>query len=98
MYLYNVSIIVENDIRDAIKAHLHAELLGEQQPDGPFALLELLDSPHEGTTFCLQLRCRDRADIAVFQTRGLATLQARLNQAYPGKVVFFDSMMKYLND
>ena len=98
MYLYNVSIIVENDIRGAIKEHLHTELLSKQQHDGAFALLELLDSPHEGTTYCVQLRCNDRAAIVVFQTDGLAMLQAKLNEQYPGKVVFFDSTMKFLND
>ncbi|MGV3762713.1 DUF4286 family protein [Parapedobacter sp.] len=98
MYLYNVTIIVENDIRDAVKTHLRAELFNEQEPDGGLSLLELLDSPHDGATYCVQLRSKDRAAIATFQAAGLATLQARLNEQYPGKIVFFDSFMKYLND
>src|SRR5690606_31125126 len=98
MYLYNVTIIVENDIREAVKTHLQAERFGAQAPDGAFSLLELLDSPHDGTTYCVQLRCNDRATIATFQTQGLATLQIRLNEQHPGKVVFFDSTMQYLND
>ena len=98
MYLYNVTVIVENDIREATKTHLHTELRGEQYRDETFALLELLDSPHEGATYCIQLRCNERADIAAFQTNELARIQASLNQAFPGKVVFFDSIMEYLND
>lgn len=98
MYLYNVTIIVENDIRDAAKSDLHTALFSEQQADRTIALLELLDSPHDGATFCVQLRCNDRTAITAFQTRGLASLQAHLNEMYPGKVVFFDSIMKYLNN
>src|SRR5690606_1133970 len=98
MYLYNVTIIVENDIRDAVKRMLRAQVAGKQTPDGSLALLELLDSPHEGVTYCLQLRCSDQAAIAAFQAQGLTALQGELNEQYPGQVVFFDSMMKYLND
>jgi len=98
MYLYNVTIIVENDIRDLVKKHLHAELPSEQEGSGIFSLLELLDSPHDGTTFCVQLRCKDKADITAFQAGGLTTLQTSLSGHYPGKVVFFDSIMKYLSD
>ncbi|HWK59017.1 MAG TPA: DUF4286 family protein [Parapedobacter sp.] len=98
MYLYNVTIIVENDIRDAVKQHLDAALFRNLEPSAPFSLLELLDSPHEGATYCVQLRCNDRADIIAFQTGDLASLQTGLNGQYPGKVVFFDSIMKYLNN
>ncbi len=96
MYLYNVTLIVDNDVGDAVKQHLHTELFGGQAPPDAYALLELLDSPHEGITYCVQLRCEDRADIVAFQTQGLTALQTGLAQRYPGKVIFFDSIMKYL--
>ena len=98
MYLYNVTIIVENDIRDAVKRNLLAQAGGKRVPTGSLALLELLDSPHEGATYCLQFRCSDEADIAAFQAQDLVALQAALNGHYPGQIVFFDSIMKYLND
>lgn len=98
MYLYNVTIIVENDIRNAVKQHIHNELLSKQGTDRSIALLELLDSPHEGTTYCVQFRCTDRTDIVAFQVNALTSLQTDLNAQHPGKVVFFDSIMQYLND
>ncbi|MEC3879802.1 DUF4286 family protein [Parapedobacter sp. 10938] len=98
MYLYNVTIIVENDIREAVKTHLHVARFDEQLPDAVFSLLELLDSPHDGATYCVQLRCKDRATIADFQAGGLTVLKTGLHAQYPGKIVFFDSTMKYLND
>lgn len=98
MYLYNVTIIVENDIRDAVKQLLDAQLSKQRVSTPSLSLLELLDSPHEGTTYCVQLRCQRRAEIEAFQTHHLTALQAGLGERYQGKVVFFDSTMKYLND
>ena len=98
MYLYNVTIIVENDVSDVVKQYLHDELLNEQDRDRSLSLLELLDSPHEGVTYCIQLRCHDWDDVSAFRANDLVTLQNRLNERYPGQIVFFDSAMKYLND
>jgi len=98
MYLYNVTIIAENDVSDAVIKHLRAELFGEQNPNLSLSLLQLLDSPHEGATYCIQLRCQDSTDITAFQANNLTILQTGLNELYPGKVVFFASTMKYLND
>jgi len=98
MYLYNVTIIAENDVSGAVKQYLHTKLFREPNPDLSLALLELLDSPHEGATYCVQLRCHNRIDITAFQANRLTTLQAGLNELYAGKVVFFASTMKYLNE
>ena len=98
MYLYNVTIIVESDISDAVKQYLQARLRDAREAAPQVSLLALLDSPHEGTTYCVQFRCAQQTDIAAFQRRHLDGFQTRLNEQYPGKVVFFDSTMKYLND
>lgn len=98
MYLYNVTIIAENDIRDAVKQLLDVQLSKQRVSNPSLSLLELLDSPHEGATYCVQLRCQHRSEIEAFQTNHLTTLQAGLGERYQGKVVFFDSTMKYVND
>lgn len=98
MYLYNVTIIAEDDVSRAVKQYLHTELFSAPDAGPALSLLELLDSPHEGTTLCVQLRCTAREDIAAFQTDRLSAVQAGLAGQYPGKVVFFDSIMKYLSE
>ena len=98
MYLYNVTIIAEDDISEVVKQHLHTELFSTPNAALALSLLELQDSPHEGTTLCIQLRCAERADIAAFQAGRLAAVQTGLAGQYPGKVVFFDSIMKYLSE
>ncbi|WP_262250153.1 DUF4286 family protein [Parapedobacter soli] len=98
MYLYNVTIIVENDIHDAVRDDVRTHLLDNREQEVELSFLQLLDSPNEGITYCLQLHCQDRAAIDVFQTASLAAFQAVLHERYPGKVFFFESVMKYLND
>ena len=98
MYLYNVTIMVENDIQGSVKQLLDTQLFSHPSPEAPLSLLQMLDSPHEGTTYCVQLRCQNKDDIPAFQQRHLASIQALLNERHPGKVVFFDSIMEYLND
>ena len=98
MYLYNVTIIAENELGDTVKQCIDAQLF--DQPDGSPAvsLLEMLDSPHEGTTYCIQLRVENSDDIPLFQQRHIRILRELLAERYPGRVLFFDSIMKYLND
>ena len=98
MYLYNVTIIAENDIRDTVKQCIDAQFFDQPDSAPSVSLLEMLDSPHEGTTYCVQLRVENSGDILLFQQRHLRQLQELLAEQYPGKVLFFDSMMKYLND
>ncbi|MGK6351041.1 DUF4286 family protein [Parapedobacter sp. DT-150] len=97
MYLYNVTIIAEDDIHEALRQRLQA-LLGERKADASIALLQLLDAPHEGTTYCVQLRAENKEEIATFQKDQLIAIQQLATTEYPGKVLFFDSMMKYLKD
>ncbi|WP_090604426.1 DUF4286 family protein [Parapedobacter koreensis] len=97
MYLYNVTIITENDIQDIVRQYIEAQIQGRRDEKISVALLELLDSPHEGTTYCVQLRAENSEEIAAFQQHHLAAIQAFANQHYAGKILFFDSVMKYLN-
>jgi len=98
MYLYNVTIIAENDVQDAVKRCIDAQLFGHPDSKHPLSLLEMLDSPHEGRTYCVQFRAENNDDILLFQQQHLSALQELLTRHYPGKVVFFDSMMRYLKD
>jgi len=96
MYLYNVTIIAEDGVREAVKQSIEAQLVG-YRGDPTIALLEMMDSPHDGTTYCVQLRVDDVAQIEAFQRGCLSAFQESVGRDYPGKVLFFDSTMKYLN-
>lgn len=98
MYLYNVTVIAENDIREAVKQYLNAQFFGRPDDMLSLSFLEVLDSPHEGTTYCIQLRTENSDDILSFQQQHWSAVQELLSQRHPGKILFFDSKMKYLND
>ncbi|WP_379025762.1 DUF4286 family protein [Parapedobacter deserti] len=98
MYLYNVTIIVENDKQKLIRQRIEALLFDHQHAAGSLSLLEMIDSPHKGTTYCVQLRAGGLAEIQAFQQSRLADFQEAIKQEYAEKVLLFDSIMKYLND
>ncbi len=96
MYLYNVTIIADNDAGPDIRRDVDAQLAGQPGLSAPIALLEMLDSPHEGITFCVQLKADTPEEIAWFQRHQLAAIRALLEKKHAGKVLFFDSTLKYL--
>jgi DNA-binding GntR family transcriptional regulator len=58
--------------------------------------LEMLHSPHEGITYCLQIQVPSEDDIAQFQQDHLIHLQNVILSKYKDKAFIFDSTMKYL--
>ncbi len=97
MFLYNVTIIVENDVHEAVKRRIEAQLFGPDGIGASVSLLEMLDSPHDGATYCVQLRAGHEAEITAFRNEHLAAIRTWLNRDYAGKAVSFESVMKYLN-
>jgi len=95
MYLYNVTVIVADSVRETVLARIESTL-ATLQDHTHLSLLELMDSPHEGTTYCMQLQTDDLDRITAFRDRDLAAFQLALNSDFPEQVFFFDSTMKYL--
>lgn len=94
MYLYNVSIIVEDSANDLVLNWLQQNFIPSL--DNPVHFLQMVDSPHEGTTYCLQINVDDRDYIEKFKTEHLQRLQQYLGENHLEKAFIFDSIMKYL--
>jgi len=94
MFLYNVTIIVDKDSHQAIRAQIEHQISSYQDPH--VRLLELLNSPHEGVTYCINLQAASEETISQFQRSCLRQLKELADKDYHGKVLFFDSTMKYL--
>jgi len=94
MYLYNISLIIENEQHEPFMQWLQNEWI-ENLPAGS-KLLKMLDSPHQGQTYCVQLNFEYANDIANFQKQYLSSLQQHIGEHFMGKVFLFDSTMKYL--
>ena len=94
MFLYNITVVVEDDIQAAVRAKIEEQI--KSYPSPHIRLLELVNSPHEGTTYCIHLSAANQADIQQFQELYLTYLQQLASQEYAGKLLFFDSTLKYL--
>ncbi len=94
MILYNISVIVEDSSHDDVLAWIKQRL---PQLSAEIRLLRMLDSPHEGTTYCLQMTAEDDQAIASFQDELLPGLQQYIATKHTEKAFIFDSKMQYLS-
>lgn len=96
MYLYNISIIVEEsahaDALNWVTTNYVPALPAQHNPQ----LLNLLDSPHEGHTYSLQLKFEEREALENFKAEYLHQLQNYLATQHPERAFIFDSTMQYL--
>ncbi len=94
MILYNVSIIIEDSNHDQLLDWLKGSLR-ENSYQAKF--LKMIDSPHEGTTYCIQVVADTEEVINNFQQDILADLQAYIATSHQEKAFIFDSKMQYMS-
>lgn len=95
MYLYNISVIVEDHVHHTFLHWLKNEWLPHIHED--VKLLKLLDVAQEGYTYCVQFVANNESDIQVFRDNHLIVLQQHIGGHYAEKVFLFDSTMQYLS-
>lgn len=94
MFLYNISVILEENLDNSIVSYIENELLSAS--NYPYHVLEMLDSPHPGNTFCIQFQVPTEESIDDIKANHVAELQSYIQQHYAEKIFLFDSVMKYL--
>lgn len=94
MYLYNISVIIEESVHHEIVTWIRQHFIPSVDPSAQ--LLSMMDSPHDGVTYCIQLHIEHAADIAHFRETYLMELQRYLGESHTNKAFLFDSVMKYL--
>jgi len=94
MLLYNISIIVEDRSHDAVRAWLLDEL---RSGPSQAKFLKMLDSPHGGTTYCVQLVAEDERGLAGFQGGFLWRLQDYIAREHADSAFVFESKMAYID-
>src|SRR5690606_3371855 len=96
MFLYNITVIVDHDVHEALQKRITQQL--HTSEGVTVQLLELVGSPHEGVTYCIHLHAENEEEIVQFKQEHLLNIQQIAYNDYPGKVIFFDSTLKYLTD
>ena len=94
MYLYNISIIVEDNSHDLLLEWVQNNWLPSLAAEAKF--LKMLNTPHEGHTYCVQLVVKNESEIVDFQENDMQSLQEHISQNHLEKAFIFDSIMQYL--
>lgn len=96
MYLYNVSIIVEENNHTTLLEWIKKEWIPNIPNEAK--LLKMLNSPHEGHTYCIQLIAHSEEEIQAFNEQYIQTLQQHIGLVHRDKAFLFDSIMQYVQD
>lgn len=94
MILYNISVIIEDSAHQDLFNWLKNTL---REIDFEAKFLKMLDSPHEGSTYCIQVTAIDESTIQRFQEDVVQKIQAYIGSNHAEKAFIFDSKMQYLD-
>lgn len=59
-------------------------------------LLKMLNSPHEGHTYCVQLIAESEEEIQRFNEHYIQNLQQHIRSEHQDKAFLFDTIMHYI--
>lgn len=94
MYLYNISIIVDDENHQQLINWVKTTWLSKIENEVKF--LKMLDTPHEGWTYCVQIITDNKQAIHSFQQDHVSLLQEHIALNYLEKAFIFDSIMEYI--
>lgn len=100
MYLYNVTIIIEDSAAEEWLTWMKESHIPEVMATGKFAsnrLLAVVDSPNEGKTFCVQYVAETLTDYQSYQDEFAPALQAKLQQKFENRFVAYRTLMEYID-
>ncbi|MCJ8211617.1 DUF4286 family protein [Mucilaginibacter sp. RS28] len=97
MIIYNETFVVEDDIHDEwlqwIKAN-HIPAVLDTQNFESYQMLKVLNSPNEGTTYCIQYFTDDFGKYEDFMLYHLNPLHIKHNEKFENKFVVFNTLMQ----
>jgi hypothetical protein len=100
MIIYNETFVVETSAEAEWLQWMQEEHIPAALATGYFEshnILQVLDSPNEGVTYCIQYLTNDIQKYQLFKDRYLHHLHTRHHQQFENRYVLFNSLMKTLN-
>ena len=100
MLLYNVTLILEESIAGKWLSWMKGIHIPQVMETGMFVssrLLEVLDSPNEGVTYCAQYVAENMENYLKYQDEFAPALQADLNELFANQFVAFRTLMQYVD-
>jgi hypothetical protein len=99
MYLYNITYIVEEASATHWFSWMKSAYIPEILATEKFVsnrLLQVVDSPNEGVTYCSQFIAESLEDVKSYQLAFEANHQQLLQTKFANKFVSFNSIMKFI--
>ena len=100
MYLYNVTLIVDESAADEWLEWMQTVHIPMVMATGKFLsskLLRVVDSPNEGVTYCAQYLSETIAHYEEYQADIAPALQQDLNEKFKDRFVAFRTLMQYVD-
>jgi len=97
MIVYNETVIVDEAIHRQWLSWMQQEYIPRVMATGHFnrhTILNVLDSPNEGVTYCVQYFANTRQDYNKFMAGHLPQLQALHLQKFENQFVMFNTLMQ----
>ncbi len=97
MIVYNETVIVDEAIHRQWLSWMQQEYIPKVMATGHFnrhTILNVLDSPNEGVTYCIQYFADNRQNYNDFERAHLQQLQALHLQKFENQFVMFNTLMQ----
>jgi len=97
MIIFNDTVIVEESVHQEWLKWMQEVYIPEVMATGNFKsyqVLNVIDSPNEGVTYCIQYNAETLTDFNQFYTKHLHRLQALHNNEFKDHFVIFNTLMQ----
>lgn len=97
MIIYNVTINIENDVREEWLQYMKNKHIPDVMATGFFLenkICKVLIDEEQGTTYSIQYTAANMADYEAYKKNHAAALQKEVTDKYPGKFVAFRTLLE----
>lgn len=99
MIIYNVTVNVENDVREEWLIWMKAVHIPDVMATGYFIenkICKVLVDEEQGTTYSIQYTCSDIEKLKEYQKQHSPRLQKEVNDKFAGKFVAFRTLLEII--
>ena len=97
MIIFNDTVIIEESVHQKWLKWMQEVYIPEVMATGHFKsyqVLNVIDSPNEGVTYCVQYSAENMDEFGLFYSNHLHRLQAMHNNEFKDHFVIFNTLMR----
>jgi len=101
MFLYNITFLIDESIEQQWLSEVKNNYIQTVLDTGFFQsyqLLQVIDSPNEGSTYCLQFRTNEISSLQSYQNLYSAQIESNHYQIFENQLIAFTSTMKLIDE